>query len=422
MSRERIGAPSIHDPANPKQASISNSTASGADALYWGESVVATRATARATAAELKRRRWFKLVASVAALDVKMFFYLPVTRVLKPEQLPGYDAVVPNRLDWYTIQANVVVGHYAHDSDVVDDIVDVLSNSLLYNGIDNTCATEARRIYSEMGKVLSGHGVAASQRSLQTVPSPPVFDAAQIATQCNLLRRVVSSDNWGVLRMVDAPANAVGLTGVKRASSPEWPLKLFNDIATGTFASVAELHRELDGRCVDAASMWAGDRKAKALALRRELPGLVAATLEAAGASQPAVPCLTHAAPTPNRTSDAATQALTNVLRRVLDGLEAADTERVFLYPPLLGEYVDRVAQPVDLLTMRLKLDRGQYALKAAVGGVAGASDFVSDLDAVVDNCITFNGPQHELARAATKLRAQFPVLFRQCSEADATA
>jgi bromodomain-containing factor 1 len=67
----------------------------------------------------------------------------------------------------------------------------------------------------------------------------------------------------------------------------------------------------------------------------------------------------------------------------------------VELWPMIKDGYLAKVSNPIDLHTIEIKLKEGYASL----------SDYVRDIDLLHDNCVIFNGPEHEVTRAAVKVR-----------------
>lgn len=64
-----------------------------------------------------------------------------------------------------------------------------------------------------------------------------------------------------------------------------------------------------------------------------------------------------------------------------------------------IPHYLTVITQPMDLGTMEKKLKADQYSSVDA---------FVADFELMVNNCLTFNGPQHPVSVSAQNLRAYF--------------
>ncbi|KAI5190913.1 hypothetical protein NECID01_1208 [Nematocida sp. AWRm77] len=73
--------------------------------------------------------------------------------------------------------------------------------------------------------------------------------------------------------------------------------------------------------------------------------------------------------------------------------------------PVLVPTYYTLIKKPMDLSTMRTKLQEGQYAAQ---------SEFVADFDLMINNCYAFNATGSEVYLCGTKLAAYFKQTFEQ--------
>lgn len=95
-------------------------------------------------------------------------------------------------------------------------------------------------------------------------------------------------------------------------------------------------------------------------------------------------------------------------MRKVLDMIAAKDTNEIFTEPVDLEEvpdYLTIVTDPMDLSTMRSKLDSGMYK---------NLNDMEKDFDLMIANCLAYNNRDTVFYRAAIKMRDQCGAIFRQ--------
>eukprot|EP00871_Galdieria_phlegrea_P004984 jgi/Galph1/5487/GphlegSOOS_G4166.1 len=96
----------------------------------------------------------------------------------------------------------------------------------------------------------------------------------------------------------------------------------------------------------------------------------------------------------------------------VLDKLSRRDTQGIFAEPvdtSVVTDYLSVVKHPMDLGTVREKLNREQYS---------SVEDFREDIDLIWDNCCLYNAPDTEFYTAAVKLREVTVKLFEQLESA----
>ncbi|XP_028278026.1 bromodomain testis-specific protein-like [Parambassis ranga] len=72
-----------------------------------------------------------------------------------------------------------------------------------------------------------------------------------------------------------------------------------------------------------------------------------------------------------------------------------------------LHDYHDIIKQPMDLSTIRKKLDKGEYA---------NAKEFAADVRLMFSNCYRYNPPSHEVAYSARKLQEIFEARYMKLS------
>lgn len=99
---------------------------------------------------------------------------------------------------------------------------------------------------------------------------------------------------------------------------------------------------------------------------------------------------------------------LETVLRKLWDALEARDTSEIFREPVDTNEvpdYLDIVNQPMDLSTMKTKLDNRQYT---------SLDQMQSDFDLMIQNCLAYNNKDTVFYRAGIRMRDQAAPLFRE--------
>ncbi|XP_075783951.1 bromodomain-containing protein 1 isoform X2 [Pelodiscus sinensis] len=98
----------------------------------------------------------------------------------------------------------------------------------------------------------------------------------------------------------------------------------------------------------------------------------------------------------------------TVLLRSVLDQLQEKDSARIFAQPVNLKEvpdYLDHIKHPMDLSTMRKRLDSQGYK---------NLNEFEEDFNLIIDNCMKYNAKDTIFYRAALRLRDQGGVVLRQ--------
>lgn len=92
----------------------------------------------------------------------------------------------------------------------------------------------------------------------------------------------------------------------------------------------------------------------------------------------------------------------------ILEKLAKRDTQDVFAEPvdtSVVTDYLTVVKKPMDLGTVREKLNRGQYTC---------VEDLREDIDLIWDNCCLYNAPETEFYALAVKLREVTVKLFQQ--------
>lgn len=98
-------------------------------------------------------------------------------------------------------------------------------------------------------------------------------------------------------------------------------------------------------------------------------------------------------------------------LRNVLELISAKDTNEIFTEPVDLEEvpdYLTVVTDPMDLSTMRKKLDDGLYPDLSAME---------KDFDLMIANCLAYNNKDTVFYRAGIKMRDQCGVIFRHAKK-----
>jgi bromodomain-containing factor 1 len=68
----------------------------------------------------------------------------------------------------------------------------------------------------------------------------------------------------------------------------------------------------------------------------------------------------------------------------------------VELWPAIKELYLSKIDNPIDLSKIEQRLKAGHYKTM---------SDYIKDLDLLYDNCVTFNGPDHDVTKSATTVR-----------------
>lgn len=98
-------------------------------------------------------------------------------------------------------------------------------------------------------------------------------------------------------------------------------------------------------------------------------------------------------------------------MRRLLDLIAARDTHEIFIEPVDLAEvpdYTTIVTSPMDLSTMKEKLEAGKY------DGLGGMQ---KDFELMIANCLAYNGRDTLFYRAAVKMREAGTALFKQAKD-----
>lgn len=99
---------------------------------------------------------------------------------------------------------------------------------------------------------------------------------------------------------------------------------------------------------------------------------------------------------------------LVSFLRRLLDLIRARDTGEIFIEPvdqTEVPDYSEVVKNPMDLSTMRTKIDTFQYN---------SLQEFESDFYLMINNCLAYNSKDTVFYRAALKMRDQGGALLKQ--------
>ncbi|CAH1392729.1 unnamed protein product [Nezara viridula] len=99
---------------------------------------------------------------------------------------------------------------------------------------------------------------------------------------------------------------------------------------------------------------------------------------------------------------------LVSFLRRLLDLIRARDTGEIFIEPvdqTEVPDYSDVVKNPMDLSTMRTKIDTFQYNT---------LQEFENDFYLMINNCLAYNSKDTVFYRAALKMRDQGGALLKQ--------
>lgn len=95
-------------------------------------------------------------------------------------------------------------------------------------------------------------------------------------------------------------------------------------------------------------------------------------------------------------------------MHKLLEVLLQKDTAEIFREPVNVDEvldYADVVKYPMDLGTMRIKLETGMYGL---------FDDFESDFDLLIRNCLAYNDRDTMYYRAGVRMRDQCAPCFKQ--------
>lgn len=98
-------------------------------------------------------------------------------------------------------------------------------------------------------------------------------------------------------------------------------------------------------------------------------------------------------------------------MTKLLDALYEKDVDEIFCDPVDVTEvpdYTDVVKHPMDLSTMKLKLQSGMYF---------SLSDMESDFNLMIKNCLDYNNRDTFYYKAGQKMRDQGKPLFRKARE-----
>lgn len=98
---------------------------------------------------------------------------------------------------------------------------------------------------------------------------------------------------------------------------------------------------------------------------------------------------------------------LVSFLRKLLDLIRARDTGEIFIEPvdqTEVPDYSDVVKNPMDLSTMRAKIDTFEYD---------NLKQFENDFHLMINNCLAYNSKDTVFYRAALKMRDQVRHIFR---------
>ncbi|KIX05307.1 uncharacterized protein Z518_06179 [Rhinocladiella mackenziei CBS 650.93] len=101
---------------------------------------------------------------------------------------------------------------------------------------------------------------------------------------------------------------------------------------------------------------------------------------------------------------DSVTPARLAHMKRVISNLKKSNASAAFRLPVdyvalNIPSYPDVIKHPMDLGTIDQRLKQNKYTSLAA---------FVSDFQLIVNNCFTFNGPDHAVSQAAKKMKSSF--------------
>lgn len=99
---------------------------------------------------------------------------------------------------------------------------------------------------------------------------------------------------------------------------------------------------------------------------------------------------------------------LESTLTMLLENLETRDTSQIFREPVNINEvpdYLDIVTQPMDLSTMKLKLQSHQYT---------NLNELEADFDLMIQNCLAYNNKDTIFYRAGLRMRDQAQPLFEE--------
>lgn len=98
-------------------------------------------------------------------------------------------------------------------------------------------------------------------------------------------------------------------------------------------------------------------------------------------------------------------------MRRLLDMIAAKDTHEIFIEPVDLNEvpdYSSVVTNPMDLSTMKEKLEAGQYP---------NLNTMEQDFDLMISNCLAYNSRDTLFYKSALKMRDAGSSLFKQARD-----
>lgn len=96
---------------------------------------------------------------------------------------------------------------------------------------------------------------------------------------------------------------------------------------------------------------------------------------------------------------------------RLLDLIRAKDTGEIFIEPvdqTEVPDYSEIVKNPMDLSTMRAKIEAFEYNTLA---------EFKADFVLMINNCLAYNSKETAFYRAAIKMRDQCANLFKQAEK-----
>ncbi len=353
---------------------------------------------------EAPRLSLLRALTGIAAVQEAEPFLAP----LDADAVAGYRDVVGEPIDLSTIASLALVGAYdgpGGPAALEDDLVAMCRNGIAYNGGQPLGKAAVRLLSTVIPAVLRQHGLASSgDRPVLCGPGwGPGVPRPQVAVQAVAL---------GLAQRV--AAKAPELATARAEWAPSLP-DITRRALEGGYASCRDVVREVEGAVVAAmGALGAGPLPSKAplVDLRASLRAMAAEEMAAVcgvdveTATQAlrcgiAVQGAWREAPVrPGRL----TEELRGKLLAAVCQLQDMDRGQgeYFTAPFLSRDYVERVAAPVDLQTIRLALVRGTY-------DAGEAACLVADIDAIADNAVAFNGPLSDVAAAATQLRAHLP-------------
>lgn len=371
--------------------------------VYTGASVVAA-----------EKQAMLAILWEIIQLDSELTFYWP----LDVSQLPRYDAVVTNPLDLCTITAKVHCQMYETMLDFEDDLVDMLVNCCMYNQANSPFFKTATTILSRLPEVFGRHGVAMVRGSFLAPAGSKSTTSSILRPAVAMVLEVVMQHVLIALRERDVQGQLVSFVPavplVAGAPTPSL-MSIQAKINAGAYSAVAEFHREVDFMLESFISQVenSGAAAAGAIAMRLAMPQLILTALSRVSddlrgglttLENPATAPIDKAIRVRRRAPSAADP---DPLILVVEALEQLDPNRWFWSPLLDPAYHKAISRPIDFFTMKFKVRNGVY-------GQGSAKGFVDDVELLVDNCVSYTGPDSAESKLVCQIRAQLPQKLKQ--------